>query len=91
MHLLALNVDCSYSRPTQKQLKAMPDPLDNIQLKKPPPPMVSTFNWVVIQLANLIDNVSAPVMTVSPKGSLREKPCPDRSWLCHSYSKVIPR
>lgn len=45
----------------------MPDPLDNIQLKKPPPPMASTFNWVVIQLANLIDNFSAPVMTVSLK------------------------
>jgi len=71
--LLALNVDCSYSRPTQKHWNTMPDPLDNIQLKKPPPPIVSTFNWAVIQLANLIGKFSALVMTVSPKDSLREK------------------
>lgn len=52
----------------------MPDPLDNIQSKKA---MASTFNTglVVIQFANLIDNFSAPVMTVSPKDRLREKPC----------------
>lgn len=52
----------------------MPDPLDNIQSEKA---MVSTSNTglVVIQFANLIDNFSAPVMTVSPKDSLREKPC----------------
>lgn len=39
--------------------------------------MVNTLNTDldVIQFANLIENFSAPIMTVSPKVSLRDKPC----------------